>query len=424
MPKASDPTTPHTLPRRALLRAVGLAGAAVGSRPGSPVRRHRRPPGTRRATDHDHDAAAGLRSRRGADDVLHGPGRPHRRARVQRPCASPTRPSSGSGPARCGRGAGLERPGTLSSSGATSPTTGRCAGSRTTAASPSSALPSNNSNGNTFDFQGRQLSCEHLTRRVVRYEHDGSITILADKYRRQAAELAQRRRRRIPTAATGSPIRRTAASSTRARRTRRAGRATLRPAQEPRWARPPEIGDSEARAADQLLPRRSERAGRSRRQRRPGPGSERALLLAGLQEALRRQHRQGPGRHRAGRQGRHVRLRRRQRQQARPTASSSPTSWSTASSAGRTACAATSTATSGCSSNAGRAVGYSGVTVWTPDGKLIGRIRLPEVCGNVCFGGPKRNRLFMAAQPVALRGLRRHAGRGAGLSDPSLTLPR
>jgi len=49
------------------------------------------------------------------------------------------------------------------------------------------------------------------------------------------------------------------------------------------------------------------------------------------------------------------------------------------------------------SSNAGRHVGYSGVTVWTPDGKLIGRIRLPEVCGNICFGGPKRNRLFMAA---------------------------
>src|SRR5262245_32190353 len=37
--------------------------------------------------------------------------------------------------------------------------------------------PSNNSNGNTFDYQGRQLSCEHLTRRVVRYELDGSITV-------------------------------------------------------------------------------------------------------------------------------------------------------------------------------------------------------------------------------------------------------
>ena len=42
--------------------------------------------------------------------------------------------------------------------------------------------PSNNSNGNTFDFQGRQLSCEHLARRVVRYEHDGSITVIADAY--------------------------------------------------------------------------------------------------------------------------------------------------------------------------------------------------------------------------------------------------
>jgi gluconolactonase len=47
------------------------------------------------------------------------------------------------------------------------------------------------------------------------------------------------------------------------------------------------------------------------------------------------------------------------------------------------------------SSNAGRAVGYNGVTVWNPNGMLIGRIRLPEVCANVCFGGPKRNRLFM-----------------------------
>ena len=35
--------------------------------------------------------------------------------------------------------------------------------------------------------------------------------------------------------------------------------------------------------------------------------------------------------------------------------------------------------------------------VFSPHGKLIGRIRLPEICGNICFGGPKRNRLFMAA---------------------------
>ena len=41
-------------------------------------------------------------------------------------------------------------------------------------------FPSGNSNGNTFDFQGRQIACEHGNRRVVRYEYDGSITVLAD----------------------------------------------------------------------------------------------------------------------------------------------------------------------------------------------------------------------------------------------------
>jgi gluconolactonase len=40
-------------------------------------------------------------------------------------------------------------------------------------------LPSGNSNGNTFDFQGRQIACEHGNRRVVRYEHDGTVTVLA-----------------------------------------------------------------------------------------------------------------------------------------------------------------------------------------------------------------------------------------------------
>ncbi len=40
----------------------------------------------------------------------------------------------------------------------------------------------NNSNGNTFDLQGRQVSCEHATRRVVRYEFDGKVTVLADKF--------------------------------------------------------------------------------------------------------------------------------------------------------------------------------------------------------------------------------------------------
>ena len=41
--------------------------------------------------------------------------------------------------------------------------------------------------------------------------------------------------------------------------------------------------------------------------------------------------------------------------------------------------------------------GYDGVHVFTPEGQRIGQILLPEICANVCFGGPKRNRLYMAA---------------------------
>ena len=43
--------------------------------------------------------------------------------------------------------------------------------------------PANSSNGNTFDWEGRQLSCEHGLRRVVRYEHTGAVTVLADSWK-------------------------------------------------------------------------------------------------------------------------------------------------------------------------------------------------------------------------------------------------
>ncbi|MBR0794882.1 SMP-30/gluconolactonase/LRE family protein [Bradyrhizobium jicamae] len=42
--------------------------------------------------------------------------------------------------------------------------------------------PSNNSNGNTTDREGRLVTCEHLARRVTRTEHDGSITVLAEQW--------------------------------------------------------------------------------------------------------------------------------------------------------------------------------------------------------------------------------------------------
>jgi gluconolactonase len=43
-------------------------------------------------------------------------------------------------------------------------------------------LPANNTNGHTRDRQGRLVSCEHGARRVSRTELDGSVTVLADRY--------------------------------------------------------------------------------------------------------------------------------------------------------------------------------------------------------------------------------------------------
>ena len=40
---------------------------------------------------------------------------------------------------------------------------------------------------------------------------------------------------------------------------------------------------------------------------------------------------------------------------------------------------------------------YNGVHIINPAGELIGKIHLPEICANICFGGAKRDRLFMAA---------------------------
>lgn len=42
--------------------------------------------------------------------------------------------------------------------------------------------PSGYSNGNTFDYEGRQVSCEHGNRRVARYENNGTISVVADKF--------------------------------------------------------------------------------------------------------------------------------------------------------------------------------------------------------------------------------------------------
>ncbi len=45
----------------------------------------------------------------------------------------------------------------------------------------------------------------------------------------------------------------------------------------------------------------------------------------------------------------------------------------------------------------GRSEDLDGVMVFNPQGRAIGFIKLPERCANLCFGGPKNNRLYLAS---------------------------
>ena len=242
--------------------------------------------------------------------------------------------------------------------------------------------PANNSNGNHFDFQGRQLSCEHLMRRVVRYEHDGSVTIIADNYGGKRLNSPND----VVTNPDGSY-----------------------------WFTDPPFGGS-------LFEGQPDAPG--------GGGNPMGLLnpRLGLPPDLGNFRRELPtGVYRVDPAGK-VDLVVGEDQLVNPNGLAFSPDYKrlyVISSAMRQIYVfevANNRLTGGrvfsdmmvdgvrcgpdgvrcdvygnvwCSSNAGRAVGYNGVTVWNPNGMLIGRVRLPEVCANVCFGGPKRNRLFM-----------------------------
>jgi len=254
--------------------------------------------------------------------------------------------------------------------------------------------PSNNSNGNTFDFQGRQLSCEHLTRRVVRYENDGSITIIADSF--------EGKRFNSPNDVVAHPD--------------GSYWFTDPPYGGQLYEGQPDAAGGRSNPAGRLNPRLGQYAESGAMQREMPTGVYRVdpkgkvtrvatedqvpdpnglAFSPDFKRLYVASTGKGPGDTGAGGQGDMFVF---------------EVGNGTLSNGRRFAdfkidgvgCAPDGVRCDvhgyvWCSSNAGRAVGYNGVTVWTPEGKLIGRIRLPEVCGNICFGGPKRNRLFMAA---------------------------
>ncbi len=255
--------------------------------------------------------------------------------------------------------------------------------------------PSNNSNGNTFDFQGRQLSCEHLMRRVVRYELDGSVTVLADSY--------NGKRLNSPNDVVPHPD--------------GSYWFTDPPYGGQLYEGAPDAAGGPSNANGKLNPRLGQAAGVGLFKRelptncyRIDPSGKVDLVVTedqvpdpnGLcfspdyKKLYVISTGKGPGDTGPGGKG--------DMYSFDVGADNKPSNRKLFSdfmvdgiNCGPDGVRCDVNGNLWVSSNAGRHVGYNGVTVWTPEGKLIGRIRLPEVCGNVCFGGPKRNRLFMAA---------------------------
>ena len=226
--------------------------------------------------------------------------------------------------------------------------------------------PSGYSNGNTFDYEGRQLSCEHGNRRVVRYEHNGSVTVIADKsngkilngpndivvhpdgdiwftdpgygtlmdYEGHKGELLLKEA---------------------VYRVDKTGQVTMvtdelyKPngicfSPDYKKVYVCDTGATHYPDAPKNIKVYDVAGGKALRNGRQYISMEMSGKGAGLADGIR--------------------------------ADTDGNIWVGAGWVG---------------------AGYDGVHVFTPSGERIGIIQLPEICANICFGGPKRNRLFMAA---------------------------
>jgi gluconolactonase len=232
--------------------------------------------------------------------------------------------------------------------------------------------PAGNSNGNTFDYEGRQIACQHGTRKVVRYEHNGKTTVLAEKVDGQElnapndavvhpndgaiwftdpgyGSLMEYEGNRLPqSATTPRPLRKEAVY-----RIDKSGTIT-KVADEP--FKPNGLCFSndyrKLYIADTGISHYPEAKNVIWGYDVDGDKLKNPRVFANMELN--------------GKSGFADGIR----------CDEDGNVWSSAGWVGD---------------------GYDGVHIFAPDGVRIGQIRLPEICSNVCFGGSKRNRLFMTA---------------------------
>jgi len=235
--------------------------------------------------------------------------------------------------------------------------------------------PSNNSNGNTFDWSGRQISCEHGTRRVVRYEYNGSTTVLADRFEGKGFNA--------PNDAVVHPngdiwFTDPGYGSLMNYEGNRAGTGSVQPYRKEAVYRIDSKTGGLHRVTDEIYKPNGlcfspdykklyiADTGSSHY-----PAAEKEIKVWDVVDASKlakgktfaSMKLEVEGEVLAG-------------QVDGIRADTDGNIWASAGWVGE---------------------GYDGVHIFNPGGQRIGQIKLPEICSNLCFGGPKRNRLFMTA---------------------------